>query len=100
MRYYRKSRWSPSQTEGVAYVGDVEIITRAVNPYLVEKIFKTRLSDNVMHVRVEGEEILPPPDLGTVPRTEEFFEYAHRRRCARARSRVFVRPAADSDLFR
>ena len=52
-------------TEEVAYVGAVEIITDNSSGSS-QTVTKTRLSANVMHVRIEGST------------TETFFEYAHR----------------------
>ncbi len=67
-RYARKSVWQDggsTVTEQVAYVGSVEVITdNGVSG--IQTITKTRLSPNVMHVKI----------VGTT--TETFFEYAHR----------------------
>ncbi|MDJ0701447.1 MAG: RHS repeat-associated core domain-containing protein, partial [Woeseiaceae bacterium] len=67
-RYARKTRWkdgASTYTEEVAYVGRVEIITDNSSGSS-QTITKTRLSENVMHVKIVG------------AGTEEFFEYAHR----------------------
>ena len=67
-RYARKSSWQDGAntiTESVAYIGSVEVISSDEDP-ATQTITKTRLSSNVMHVKIEG------------TTTETFFEYAHR----------------------
>jgi RHS repeat-associated protein len=67
-RYARKSSWQEGGntiTEQVSYIGAVEIISDNAS-VTIQTITKTRLSANVMHVKI----------VGSV--TEEFFEYAHR----------------------
>jgi RHS repeat-associated protein len=67
-RYARKSTWQAggnTVTEQVRYVGAVEIVVDD-SAAVAQTITKTRLSPNVMHVKI----------VGTA--TEAFFEYAHR----------------------
>ena len=67
-RYARKSSWqagSTTVTEEVAYIGAVEIISDNETTGL-QTITKTRLSPDVMHVKIQGST------------TAEVFEYAHR----------------------
>jgi RHS repeat-associated protein len=67
-RFARKTQWQEGGstiTEEVSYVGAVEIIADDSDPD-IQTITKTRLSANVMHVKMEGST------------TDEFFEYAHR----------------------
>lgn len=67
-RYARKSTWQEGTgtvTEQVSYVGAVEIVVDN-STGVSQTITRTRLSPNVMHVKI----------VGTA--TEAFFEYAHR----------------------
>ncbi len=67
-RYAGKTSWQEGAgtiTEKVAYIGSVEIISSNADPD-IQTITKTRLSDSVMHVKIEG------------TATTTFFEYAHR----------------------
>ncbi len=76
-RYAKETTWQEAggtRTEEVHYVGNVEIAYYAITDE-VNKITKTRISPNVMHVKASGSRLV---DGHPRSWSETHFEYAHR----------------------